>query len=403
MLWLNSKTDRPDFEWFTKFLLKRCEEGIRVKRPLEAEEDALRLSKEAADVLLAEYGIENPNSPKQILAFIASCGDPFVIDCCTEEIAGRKTGKLTSKEDALAKLAAAGYKWALQILKYRDSYGIVKNIRSVMECADKNSLVHPEISFQKTNRVSYKAPAITNINKQILWQMVQPTKEGNYLWSADIKNQEPWIMVHLTGAKQLIDLAEKASEGAGGSIYKAIYEDIFGTSIVSEEAYSEMKTAWNMLTYGGTLQGLRESCRIIDADRIYQYFNGIKELKAYRSRTYALKTRGVQSVETVFGTTVYTDKNGGALQRSLMDLPMQGTGADILAFLVKHITDETEKLGISEYIKVYFTRHDEVILEVDKDWQDENGAECVAETIAELTSHRVDDWVPFKVDVKQLN
>lgn len=403
MLWLNSKSNRPDFKWFAQFMQNRCAEGIKVVRPVEVEAEHRKLVEEAAYSLLTECGIQNPNSPKQIKAFIESTNDPFVLSCCTEEIAGRPTGKITTSEPGLTKLAAAGYKWALQVLKYRNSNGILKNIKSVMDCADELGMVHPVVSFQKTNRVNYTEPALMNISKKIVWTLIEPMKKGNHLWSADIKNQEPWIMVHLVGAKQLIDLAEKASETAGGSIYKAIYEDIFKTSIVSEEAYAEMKVAWNMLTYGGTLQGLKASCKIIDAEKVFKYFNSIKEYQQYRGKTYAMKAKNIQSTQTLFGTVVYTDKTGGALQRSLMDLPIQGTGADILAMLCKYIVSVCENLGLSDYISIYFTRHDEIIFEVDGEWQSEVGDACVAETLAELMSHRIDDWVPFKIDVEQLN
>lgn len=396
MLWLNSKQDRPDFKWFQNFMVDRMREGIRVERPIDKEAEALQLADEAATVLRSEYGIDNPNSPKQVIAFMESLDDDTVRKYCIKE-----DGKLSSAADGLVPLADLGVDWALQILKYRTNNGIITNITSVMSCSDLNGLIHPEVSFQKTNRISYKVPALMNINKEHLWTMVRPYKEGDYIWSADVKNQEPWIMAHITKAKRLIELAEEANE-SGGSIYKAVYNDIFKHPIESEEAYAEMKVAWNMLTYGGSLQGLQKRCSIIDASAVYNYFNSIKELKDWRGRTFAMKRSGVQGVPTVFGTMVYTDKVGGALQRSLMDLPIQGTGADILALLVKHINDQTVQLGISDYIKVYYTRHDEIIFEVDKAWQDEIGADSVRDEIANLTEHRIDDWVPFRVDVEQL-
>ena len=398
MLWLKSETDRPDFEWFKTFLDNRSHEGIRVERPVEKEKEAAQLANEAAKALLDECGIENPNSPKQIVSYMESLCDSDVFECCADP----RTGKLSSAADGIATLAEIGHKWAMQLLKYRGNNSILKAVTSVMSCADVNGLIHPDISFQKTNRISYTSPALMNINKEILWYTVKPMKAGNYLWSADIKNQEPWILAHLTGATKLIELAEKA-KAQNCSLYKAVYADIFGHEIESEDAYTEMKTAWNMLTYGGTLQGLLQRCKIVDGEKIYRYFNAIKELKDYRGRTFGLAKKGINTVNTVFGTPVYTDATGGHLQRSLMDIPVQGTGADILCMLVKHVTTTLEDEGLSDYIKVYFTRHDEIIFEVDKEWQNMQGDVAVAGEILYLTRHRIDNWVEFGVDVEQLN
>lgn len=398
MLWLNSKSDRPDFGWFRNFLNARSAEGIRVERPEEKVRNAEMLAGEAAKWLRDECGIANPNSPKQITDYMASIVDTNIETYCYD----RFKNKFSSAEDGLVELANLDYKWAMQILKYRASAGVIKNVTSIMGCSDMKGLIHPEISFQKTNRVSYTGPALMNINKEILWDTIKPIKAGNYLWSADIKNQEPWILAHMTGASKLIELAAKASD-AGCSLYKAVYEDIFGTAIESEEAYGEMKMAWNMLTYGGSIQGLRQRCKVIDPDKVYTYFNGIKELSDYRGRTFGLARKNINSVMTVFGTTVSTDAVGSHLQRSLMDIPIQGTGADILCMLVHHITKELAEMGIADKIKVYFTRHDEIIFEVDKYWQEEMGIEAIKEIIAELARHRIDDWTEFGIDVEQVS
>ena len=233
--------------------------------------------------------------------------------------------------------------------------------------------------------------------------MIQPMYENDYLWSVDIRNQEPWILAHMTGAKKLIELAEKASD-SGSSMYKAVYMDIFGHEIESEEAYDEMKRAWNMLTYGGTLQGLLPRCKVINAETVFNYFKNIKELSDYRGRTFGLAKKMVQSATTVFGTTVFTDAVGGHLQRSLMDIPIQGTGADILCLITQRIEAElSDMFGGESPIRIYFTRHDELIFDVDRGWQDENGSDTVKGLLKDVCSHRIDDWTAFGLDVEQLN
>lgn len=398
MIWLDSKVDKPDFDFKLKYINAIMQRGIRVSRPVDIEAQAAKMANEIAMQLHSEYGLNNPASPAQIVdTFMANSTDENILSVCYNT----KKQKFSTNEDNLIALANMGYKWAVEILLYRKNNGIVKNIESVMSRADADGLIHPQISLQKTNRVSYKEPALGNINTDILWSMIKPYKEGNHIWSVDIKNQEPWILIHLIGAKQLKALTEKASD-TNSSIYKAIYEEVFGHSIESEEAYKEMKMAWNMLTYGGTYNGLASRCKIIDAKRVYDFFNSVPELKAYRGRTFGLAKKGINSVKTVFGTTVYADKEGGALQRSLMDIPIQGTGADILALLLVNIDRQLFELGLSEVISVYYTRHDEIIFEVDGDWQKEVGADEVRDALRVLTEHRIDDWTPFGIDIEQL-
>ena len=397
MLWLDSTKDRPDFGWFKQYLEQRMAEGVRVQRPLQDEADATMLYEEAARWLQQECGIDNPNSPKQVLEFIGSCGDAEAIGMCTD----RFSGKLTSKADALVEVAAAGRKWAMQLIKYRTAFEVVKNINSVMTRATIDGVVHPIIDFQKTNRVSYKEPALMNINKDILWKMVKPFKEGNYIYSVDIKNQEPWILAHMLKATELIALVKEAGD-QGYSFYKAVYKAVMGTEVESEAAYGEVKMAWNMLSYGGTYDGLAARCKVIDARKMYDFFKGFKELKEYTGRTYGRARKGIQSAETVFGTTVYADKTGGGLQRSLMDIPIQGTGADILCMLVKHIVEQLKEYELDNVINIYYTRHDEIIFEVDKKFNDSVGDQAVIDQLRELCRHRVDDWVEFGLDVEKV-
>lgn len=396
MIWLDSEKDRPDFDWFRNFLSERCKQGFRVRRPEDKVKQAEMFANEALDWIRVNCGIYNMNSPQQVNGFLANLGDPVVEQYCMVN------GKMSSKSDNLVELAVLGYKWAMQMVKYKENYGTIKNVNMVMSCADLNGRVHPDVTFTKTNRVSYSSPAIMSIKKNVLWDTILPMVDGNFLWSVDIKNQEPWILVHMTRAQRLIDLAAKAGD-SGCSLYKAIYADIFEHGLESEEAYAEMKMAWNMLTYGGSLKGLVPRCKIIDANAVYNYFNGVPELKQYSDRAFSLARKNVQSAQTVFGTTVFANKEGRGLRTSLMDIPIQGTGADILCLLVKRITEQLNDMFEGKpAIRIYFTRHDELIFDVDREWQLENGPETVKGLLRDVCSHRIDDWAPFGLDVEQL-
>ncbi len=111
----------------------------------------------------------------------------------------------------------------------------------------------------------------------------------------------------------------------------------------------------------------------------------------------------LQTVETYFNTEVTTDEAGRGLWRVLMDLPVQGTGADILALLIKHFDDETKSRGLSSIMEFYFSRHDEVIIEVDRGFYETEGLDKVTSILRDIFEHSIDDWEPFTVEIKVLN
>lgn len=112
--------------------------------------------------------------------------------------------------------------------------------------------------------------------------------------------------------------------------------------------------------------------------------------------------RKKQTVETYFGTVLYANELGKRLQRVLMDLPIQGTGADILALLIKHADEELEKRGLDDVMDFYFSRHDELIFEVDGEYANRVGLEKVFDELRDITEHQVDDWAPFHIEIKLL-
>lgn len=85
-----------------------------------------------------------------------------------------------------------------------------------------------------------------------------------------------------------------------------------------------------------------------------------------------------------------------------MDIPIQGTGSDILALLVYHFDEEMFDRGLENKIMLYFTRKDELVIEVDKAYVDEVGKEKVFSILADVFEHRIDDWAPFKVKISEV-
>ena len=307
-----------------------------------------------------------------------------------------KGGKWTTNKEALAMMALKGHKSAVDIMSYRKAKNFYDTVSSFHSAIAGDGRVHPKMSIGKSNRIEYREPALMNIPKQILWEIVVPKTEGNMLVSIDIKNQEPWIMINMLGIERLRAMAE-----ADGDLYESVFWDIFGREPAPIER-KELKVAWNAMTYGATKFGIKAMCRNIDGEKVYQYFNKIEEFKKYKSEKGRLAKAGVQTATTYFGTELRANEyTQSKLKRVLMDIPIQGTGTDILALLVEHFDEEVEIRGLEDIIELYFTRKDELVVEVEKAFVEEVGKEEVFRILADIFEHRIDDWEPFKVKISE--
>ena len=58
-----------------------------------------------------------------------------------------------------------------------------------------------------------------------------------------------------------------------------------------------------------------------------------------------------------------------------------------------------EGRGLGGKLELYYTRHDELIIEVDKGWAEEVGKDGVEDTLRGILEHQIDNWEPFKVEI----
>lgn len=505
MYHINSKIAKPDISYMEHRVNEMMQRGISVGNLDSLHRQFLAEKDEIAGEISKDYGIANPNSPKQLVSFLEGLDSAEVYECCFIE------NKWTTNKEALGILASLGYKFATDILDYRKAKKYAESIQSMRDALGKDGRVHPYVSLAKTNRINYTAPALMNIPKPLLWHVIKPNTEGNVLISADIKNQEPSILINILNAEALkpalvaecglyehlftqpfvararlnilvtnshksgfIGNTELSNMGfvppvyytpvlpaVSSSYYNGVqirYIDI--TNIVAEvngkepeltntvtietvdgkqhelnviwEAYDkrklkepgiiecsgvlkgievrcdgaarkEFKTSWNAMTYGASIMGVKKTCKHIDGEAIYKYFSKIEEFKNYRSNCKKLANAGRQTISTYFGTVLHAGQsNTMILRRVLMDLPIQGTAADILSMLIKHADMEIINRGLVGKLSIYYTRHDEIIFEADRDWVETLGFEAVASITRDITEHQVDNWVPFKLEIKEL-
>ncbi len=392
MFKINSDTDTPNAEYLHYIINEAANKrGIRLGNKIfELRKQLSADVNEQIEDMNSRYGISNPNSSAQVKDWLGQYLSEDELAVCSDD-----SGNISSKKEFMVELAHMGNEFAINLLTYRKTKKKLEAIESLLKASDKFGIIRPTVSLGNTNRINYTNPALMNIPKSILWDVVRPMEDGGVLISADIKNQEPWILINWKGIDELKEVIKSNPNG----LYNAIYVKVFGSE-PNELQRKECKTAWNALTYGASKFGLKRICKNIDGEAIYKYFNSIEGLKKFKSESYKLANGKVRKTYTYFGTELHPDARfSSALQRQLMDFPIQGTGSDILSLLVEHIEEEREARNILDDISIYYSRHDELIFEVSKNYIEKNGTESAINLVRDLAEHQVDDWEPFNIEV----
>lgn len=513
MYHIDRKKDKPDVGRMEVIVQGLMNRGLRLADCEGLRDYYVNLRDELKEDFASKYGVENPNSSKQLTAYIENLADSIslssnndIINNCYDS----EKNKWTTSAEAMEKLADLGYEFAQDILDYRHAKKYAESILSIMNAADSNGLIHPRVSLGKTHRINYSDPGVMSIPKKLLWHVIAPYTDGNVLYSIDIKNQEPSLLINMTGADEL-KYALESDDGlyetmfkqcfmpttkanvlidtlpenrvysmaelkALGTISPASYspikpsinnlyyngkrviaiETVCGGSVkgvkielpstvdieledgsiesvevewesadkkykrgndyelegklkgldiqISKVERKEFKQSWLALSYGATAFGVKNMCKNIDGSKVYKYVTGIKAIKDYRSAIDKLARNGVVNINTIFGTGLYSDVDPSdvkKLNRVLLDLPIQGSAADILSLLINRFYDYTKENELADKMNLYYTRHDELIVEVNGGWLKEVGEEKVESILRDMLEHQIDDWVPFKIEVTQ--
>lgn len=388
-------TDTPNLFGLHQTIEDSVKEGIRIADTTELK----RLVGEQRDKCKAElqnvYGIANPNSHKQVIAAFSELAMnelPCIFDICYDT----EKDKWSTNAEKLAELKMMDVPIAFTLSNYRALNNIMSTLNSLDDLKDADGCVHPLVSYGKTGRINYSNPALMNINKKVLWGCIVPRDDDSTLYSIDIKNQEPWILINMLGIESLVH----ALDGKG--LYESMFSQWFGY-LPDDVERKEFKTSWNALTYGASKRLIVERCKHIDGGIVYSNFKNIPELDAYRkectSKGYGCK----RSCETVFGTQLECDGNRGmALARQQMDYRIQGTGVDILSFLNDNLEDKALEYGYDQMVHPYFFRHDELIVSISNALIDTIGEDAVEAFLKDTFEHRIDDWVPFQVEISKI-
>lgn len=389
--------DKPDFI----FLLEELEgivkgKGLRLSNKIFEIKD--KLSKDVSSfnaLIVSQYNINNPNSSAQILKYMGENLDYDLLEICRDE----KTGKLSSSKENLAELSKLGCAFAIDILNYRKYKKQLEYVEGLLGNCDRFGRIFPNIDLGATNRVNYTDPPLMNIPKEILWDVLTPRVDGNYLVSVDIKNQEPTVLINWKNIECL-----KAKLTSERGLYFEIFVEIFDKE-PNDFELKELKTAWLALNYGATKIGIKNICSLIDGEAVYDYFNSIKEIKRYTGEAYGLSKAKCRVAYTYFGTKLnLSAKDVNSLKRQHLDFPIQGTCSDILSMLVKRFRWYINTYNLKDVLSIYYTRHDELIIEVDKTFYEKRNAskdekDHINCLLGDILNHKVDDWVEFKTKI----
>lgn len=510
MYHINTETDKPNAERLKKNVEEMARRGIKVGDISLLMNRAEELVNDIKQTIREQYGIENPNSVKQIAEYLSELSDStetgekdYVLECCYNN------GKWVTNEAALSELYSYGFEIGNDIITYRKAKKNYDTVCELFKYSDANGFIHPEVSLTKTNRISYKKPALMNIGKNILNYVIVPPEEGK-IYSVDIKNQEPGILINMLDDETLTE-ALRSTEGLYNNLFKKVYRptvkmnflfdtffenriyklselknmrfispksympekakckswfldgkrivaveticqgtekgkeaerefpdkviietedgEVYDTKVVWENIpnkaskdYSvtgylpeveinlqpnerkQFKTAFLAINYGASNLGIENICTSIDGNLMYSTVTKYDRMKKYRDMVSKCAKMGVTTLKTAFGTDVSTDKTGDQkeLKRSLLSLPIQGTGADILDLLVERYKTEAKKKFGEKTNYVYYTRHDELRIFFGKEIIEQYKKEELEDWLKDTLEHQLDDWVPFQVEVEEI-
>ncbi len=255
-----------------------------------------------------------------------------------------------------------------QLTKLQNTY-----LDTLPKLVDKNNRIHTTYAQDtSTGRLSSKNPNLQNIpirselGAEIRKAFIAP--KGFRLISADYSQIELRVVASLAHDERMIRIFNK-----GEDIHTAVAAAVNGVKLadVTKEMRRNAKVINFGIIYGVSPYGLaaRTNMTINQATNyIHKYFELHPEIKQYMEDTSAFaKQHGY--VESLFGRRRYIPEikshipavRAGAA-RAAINMPVQGTAADLLKAAMLTITKELPK--VSPKSQMLLQVHDELVLEV---------------------------------------
>ena len=274
------------------------------------------------------------------------------------------------------------------------------------------SLINPKTkrvhtSFNQTRtatgRLSSSEPNLQNIpvrgelGKEVRQAFIAPP--GSYLLAADYSQIDLRVLAHLSQDKSLLDAFRRDED-----IHSATAAQVFGVkpSAVTPDMRRVAKTVNFGVIYGMSDYGLEQATglsREEAAHFITAYFEKYPGVKQYLEATKE-KARKEGYVQTLLGRRRSIPEINSqnrqvreAAERMAINMPVQGTSADIIKVAMINLDREMEKRQLKS--KMLLQVHDELIFEVP-----EAELKEMRQLASEIMSTALTLSVPLKVDIK---
>jgi 5'-3' exonuclease len=309
-----------------------------------------------------------------------------------------KTG-FSTDEEVLTKLSA-DYPLAKKVLEYRGKYKLYSTyIRGYGNAVDLEGFIHTTFNIDKTatGRLSSTEPNLQNIPQRRLGSeefrkiFVSRFADGKIL-SADYSQIELRLLAHFSGDKNLISTFDR-----GTDIHSQTALQVFGDINRRREA----KAINFGIIYGISSFGLSRDlgCSIAEATQFIQnYFATFPQVKGYLDECIDFaKQNGY--ISTMFGRRryipeLYAKNNNLAAfaARAAMNMPMQGSSADIIKKAMAAIDGEFTAKKLQSIMVLQI--HDELVFDC---------VDAETGTVAEIVKRNMENAaklsVPLVVDI----
>ena len=335
----------------------------------------------------------NINSPKQLATVLfEDLKIPYP----------KKTTKYSTNAEILEELEDE-YPIVSDILAYRTVTKLNSTyIEGIRKLVDKNSKVHTEYKqmLTTTGRLSSVEPNLQNIptrdeeGKKL--RKIFKAGEGKVLISADYSQIELRLLAHFSKDAKMVEIFNKDED-----LHAMTASEVFG--VKPEEVTSQMrrnaKTVNFGIIYGISEFGLSKNlkCSVYQAKKYMEtYFEKFKAIKSYfegvveeaKERGYTLTMLNRKRKIPELKSPNYMQRQFG--ERAAMNMPLQGTAADIIKMAMVEVAKQLEKTNSKLILQI----HDELIIEADEQEKD-----VVISILKNGMENACDLAVPLIVDV----
>ena len=341
--------------------------------------------------IFAEAGYEfNLNSPKQLgEALFEKMGLP----------AGKKTKTGYSTNAEVLEGLADDYPVVSKILEYRALTKLKSTYcEGLLKVIGEDGRVHSTLNQTetRTGRISSSEPNLQNIpvRSQLGKEMRKffVAGEGNVLVDADYSQIELRVLAHMANDKNMIE-----AFSSGEDIHTITASQVFDLPVmmITPQLRSRAKAVNFGIVYGIGAFSLSKQIgvSVAQADSyIKDYLRNFSGVDEYMKKTVEnAKKKGY--VETAFKRRRYLPEiqasNGNvraAGERMAMNMPIQGTAADIIKIAMIRVYNALERMKLSA--KLILQVHDELIVEA---------PESEAEIVKTILKREMENAVKTKV------